>query len=209
MIKPSNTQSVRQDPAADGQTAGRPPADSDIHAMKALMTDAKDRVGNLSALFSSQVSKAASAVTVSETKAQERLRQYREQKTVRDRDTSDNSGQEHPDTDESDDFREELAQEVAEHILISHRDHARPGVDGEVRIKIKEDILKDAHVHLVRKADGLHVDLISSRADTAAALSAARSSLEKQLKTNFAGLIVIRILRVNEKGETHVFENDY
>ena len=96
---------------------------------------------------------------------------------------------------------DELAREVAEHILVSDKAHMDSGSPDEIRIKIKDNILKDAHVHMIREPDCLQVKLISSHEQSIKTLIETRPDLEKQLEKNYKGLIRIEIVHVKPKGD--------
>ncbi len=182
--------------------------DGDAHAMRALLkSDQKGKGENsdLSSLFSTQTRQAATDLKGpnADRDLEQRLKQYTAAKDlIRKKLDGENSreghgqgqpqGSEHRDQDPLD----QLAQAVAEHILVSDKAHMDFGSDQEVRIKIKETILKDAHVHMVNRHDCLEVKLISSDELSVQTLIEARDSLEKQLEKNHKGLIRISIVHL-------------
>lgn len=179
--------------------------DADAHAMGALL-NRDTGSSELSSLFSSQTKQACTALknrAVTDD-LEQRLKRHQENKSLgkgapgRDKEKDPHQGR---DENGADDFAEELAQEVTEQILISDKTHMDPDSANEVRIKIKETILKDAHVHLVREPDCLQVRLISSDERSVHALVAARDRLEEQLQKNYKGLIRIKIVHLSAKGE--------
>lgn len=199
MIDPPKTDKLQQNQDKADQS-GTGPKDADAHAMKALLNK-KEGAGELSSIFSSQSKQAIEESKKGQADALEkRLKKYQQNQE---------SGQEKEkqhDSDETD--AQDLAQEVAEHILVSDQSHMIPGSDNEVRIKIRESILKDAHVHLVREKDSLEVKLISTNKYSVQTLVAASDSLENQLKQNYKGKIHIQIIHLNPKGDAHTVKND-
>ena len=166
--------------------------------MDALL-NRKESAGELSSLFSSQTKRACTDLRKSNDHLEERLRRYQEDRELKETDlTEDKEGGR---GEETDPCEEELAREVAEHILVSNREYMDPGSGNEVRIKIKSSILKDAHIHILREPDCLQVKLISSDEQSVQTLVAARESLEKQLGKNYKGLIRIEIVHFSSKGE--------
>jgi hypothetical protein len=182
--------------------------DGDAHAMRTLLnSNQKERgeISELSSLFSTQIHKAATDLKKPGTdwELEKRLKQYQEAKdnTKTKQREEENSRQDHgqgqnQDNDPPHKSLEEIAREVAEHILVSDKEHMDSGSDQEVRIKIKDSILKDAHVHMVNRHGCLEVKLISSDEQSIQTLVATRDSLEKQLKKNHGGLIRIRIVQL-------------
>ncbi|MCK5684349.1 hypothetical protein KAJ27_09505 [bacterium] len=178
------------------------PDDADVHAMKALLNKKKS-ADEISSLFSSQSKQVGSDLEKrSKTdKLEQKLKKYQENSTVdrdnspenKDRDKNRDKSQENG-SDDTD--KNELAREVAEHILISDKDYTGANSDNEVRIKIKNSILKDAHVHIIQEKDCLQVKLISSDEQSIQTLVETRSNLEKQLEKNYKGLIKINIIHL-------------
>ena len=182
--------------------------DGDAHAMRTLLnSDQKQRgeISELSSLFSTQTRQAVSDLKNlnAEKDLEERLKQYTaSQDLINKPSDGENSQKDHGQGQPQDnehqtpDHLEQLAQEVAEHILVSDKAHMDAGSDQEIRIKIKDTILKDAHVHMVNRHGCLEVKLISSDEQSIQTLVATRDALEKQLKKNHKGLIRIRIVQL-------------
>lgn len=196
MEKEQNTVSSKGSIARDG----------DAHAMRTLLnSDSKGKGENsdLSSLFSAQTRQAATDLKGpnADRDLEQRLKQYTAAKDlIRKKPDGENSREDHgqgqSQANEHQDPLDHLAQEVAEHILVSDKAHMNFGSDQEVRIKIKETILKDAHVHMVSRHDCLEVKLISSDEVSVQTLIEARDSLEKQLEKNHKGLIRISIVHL-------------
>lgn len=192
--KPPETDAKQGDAPHHRNTAN----DGDVHAMDALLNKPEGSGNTLSSLFSSQTKQVSTAPKhkTGADNLEQKLKRHQadqEDENARDQQPEDGEG-----------TSEDLAQEVAEHILVSDKAHLDQGAGNEVRIKIKNSILKDAHVHLVREPDCLQVKLISSHEQSVQTLVAARYSLEKQLEKNYKGLIKISIIHLNHKGETQV-----
>jgi len=212
MIFPPNLPGMEKEQNAS-PSQGLNARDADTHAMKTLLNSnggSNGEVSELSSLFSSQARQASMDLKIKPAKKEtadnhleERLKQYRETKSA----AQEQPGEENPqqgDNDQENGEHEssgELAREVAEHILVSDKAHMDSGSANEVRIKIKETILKNAHVHMIRKPDCLYVKLISSDEQSIQTLSEARSDLEKQLKKNYKGLIQIEIVHLESRGD--------
>ncbi|MBI9092614.1 MAG: hypothetical protein JEZ12_25640 [Desulfobacterium sp.] len=178
------------------------PNDGDVHAMQAHLNKPEGAGNALSSLFSSQTKQVCTDPKhkTGTDDLEQRLRRHQA-----DQEEENHPGQQ---PEDGEDDPEDLAQEVAEHILVSDKAHLDQGAGNEVRIKIKNTILKDAHVHLVREPDCLQVKLISSHEQSVQTLVAARYSLEKQLEKNYKGLIKISIIHLNQKGEAQVGNNE-
>ena len=182
--------------------------DGDAHAMRTLLNSGQNQnkmgeVSELSSLFSAQTNKAAADLKKpgAESDREKRLEQYQAAKTNAQRkEEGEDSRQDHgqgqdQDSDSPDEALEEIAREVTEHILVSDKRHMDSDSPQEVRIKIKDTILKDAHVHMINRHDCLEVKLISSDEQSIQSLVATRDALEKQLKKNHKGLIRISIVQ--------------
>lgn len=175
----------------------------DAHAMKALLGNelSKKSIG-LSSLFSSQTRQVLSNLGTTGTDGEgaegmDKKKERRLEGNDREGHDNDRDGEKsghplscHPIEKES---NRELTDEVAEQILVSDPRYLEPGKEHEVRIKIKDAVLKDATVHLIREPDCLRVKLISSDVDTIQRLTATREGLEKQLSKHYDGWIDISI----------------
>lgn len=176
--------------------------DADAHAMSANLNK-KESSGEMSSLFSSQTKQACADLKNKKATddLEQRLKKYQTSSDIKKNDLEKNQtgekGQEQTPDDASAD---ELAREVAEHILISDKAYMEPGSANEVRIKIKSSILKNAHVHIIQEKDCLQVKLMSSDEQSIQTLVEARDSLEKQLEKNYKGLIRIKIVHLSKKG---------
>lgn len=212
MIFPPNLPGIEKEQKAS-PSQGSNARNGDAHAMKTLLNSnggSNGEVNELSSLFSSQARQASMDLKIkpaiketAEKYLEERLKQYRETKSV----TQEQSGEENPQQGQNDqehgehESSGELAREVAEHILVSDKAHMDSGSAAEVRIKIKDTILKNAHVHMIRKTDCLEVKLISSDEQSIQTLIEAKDDLEKQLKKNHTGLIQIEIVHLRPMGD--------
>jgi hypothetical protein len=203
MIDPPKRPELTNQPGSTRQDSNMAnPADA--HAMDALLR--KPASGDeLSSLFSSQTKRVARDANnrTGTDDLEQKLRRYEE-----DKGGEQDRGQQQQ-QEENLYSPEDLAREVAEHILISDKEYMDQGAGNEIRIKIKDTILKDAHVHLVREPDCLQVKLISSDEQSVQTLVAARHSLEKQLEKNYTGLIKITIVHLNRKGDAQTSKNEY
>lgn len=167
---------------------------SDVHAMKSLMTP-QGSVGELSAIFSAQLSRRTSEKTAAQG---ETLRQA----VVPVKTDPDEENQEAPDRNNSDPDTEALAREVAEQILVSDPEYLESGAQSEVRIKIKASILKEAWVHLKQMPDRIKVRLVTTDSGSARILEASESALVSRLKTHFTGRINIKTVYLTQE-ESH------
>ncbi|MBF0201782.1 MAG: hypothetical protein HQK66_10820 [Desulfamplus sp.] len=161
------------------------PDHADVHAMGAMLKE-KDGGENLSSLFSSQMEQVS--------KGLKRVAMEKDSPACIDhqRCFHENMGEKSYGGDDLDE--NDLARDVAEHILVSDKRYMEKGDENGVFIKIKESILKDAAIHLIRQPDCLQVKLVSSSEQSIQTLVAARHSLEKQLEKNYDGIIRITIV---------------
>ncbi|MCG8566590.1 MAG: hypothetical protein MI747_16075 [Desulfobacterales bacterium] len=193
---------IRTNPfQGQGETQGRPTVDpADAHALKSHLQGPSE-TENHSSLFGGRAKAPAR-----EDDLESRLAQYQSQRGGDGMEKSqtlptglsvDDGGAGGGEFDESDPG-EELAQDVAEQILVTHRDFARG--EQEVRIKIKSSILKDGHIHLLREDNRLDVKLLSRERASVHVLVEARDRLAQILKQNFKGEIVIQVIHITDKG---------
>ena len=192
-----NSESLKKDPKAGKPLHHNP---SDAHAMKSLMKK-KETASDLSSIFSSQSRQIAASGTDKKDALEKRLEKYQQQS----RDQSGQQEEESPDREDS--FDDELAQMVAEHILVPDKDYQDPGGADQVRIKISEKILKDAHI-LITLDETLKIELISTDKYSIQTLVAASDNLEKQLKRNYKGRINIKIIHMTAKGDTRTIKDE-
>lgn len=193
-----NSDSLKKDAKA-GKPVHHNPADA--HAMKGLMKK-KEGASDLSSIFSSQSRQIAASRTDKKDALEKRLEKYQQQQ---DKDQSGQKEDESPDREEK--FDDELAQMVAEHILVPDKDFRDPGGADQVRIKISEKILKDAHI-LITMDENLKIELISTNKHSIQTLVAASDNLEKQLKRNYKGRINIKIIHMTAKGNTRTIKDE-
>lgn len=141
--------------SATGGAAGTPAtADpADVHAMRAAMNEEPERP-ELSSLFSTQGAAAAKADAV-------------------DPDGAGRGG------GEADEDAENLAADVAERVLVTDREYSD---DEEVRIYLKDSVLKDTEVHLRRGPEVLDVRVQTGDRGSHGILLGAKDALGRRLE---------------------------
>ena len=166
---------------------------ADVHALKQALAPGKKN-DSLASLFSRQ-GKRAISTKASPEDLEDRLRRHE-----RRADAGASNREDHGEGQE-DASPEEIARDVADHILVSDKDYMENGEDQQVRIKIREDILADAHIHMVRCGEVLRVKLMSRNEKSLHILVDTRGDLKARLKKNHKGTVEIEIIQINEKGE--------
>jgi len=153
---------------------------ADAHAMKTLM-NREGSAGELSAIFSAQLSRRPCV----EKKTGTKLKGLDP--------VGKDSEKESRDPEEAEFWdASELARQVAEHILVSDPQYLDPGAAGEVRIRVKERIMKDTVILLKDMPDRLKVRMVTGDPGSARILEAAESALVSRLEEHFAGRIDIK-----------------
>lgn len=171
----SDVKRVDGAPGAGGFATGAPAtADpADVHAMRAAMSETPAMPG-LSSLFSAQGGAAAE-----EARRTERT----------DRDAPDHEGGGF--SGDAEEERESLAAEVADRVLVTDRDYSD---DEEVRIYLKDSVLRDTEIHLRRVRGGLDVRVQTRDRRSHAVLVDAKESLARRLEKSCDGQVRLDIV---------------
>ena len=155
------------------QKAG--PAPQDIHAMTAAM-DKTWGANDLGSLFSGRIQKAAGR----------KITAAPEHKQAQDSPNDQSGRQTH----------EDLVRGVAEQIFSGGRVDGERRGQNEVIIRIREDVLKGCHIHLLDEKDCLRVTLAASDEGAYQILMQGQHSLKTVLENTYSGQVRISVRRI-------------